>query len=238
MAPVPPPAGEPGSQAETDQKESNPRRPSSETDGDLVGQALGAFESGDAALARKLIDRVDLSLAQPTSFWLLAGVLKEKAGDSSAAMDIYSKGIDSSPSPNLYYRRALLFRANGNLEAALGDLEEVVGEEPNDLLASNERFLLLLQMGRKEQMLAELRDKNSGGKSLREGSCVLGLCGLALENGQFSEAVTLLNHGKSLLEPTVFEQLLSNPVILRHQAHPALLPFYIRNIPGENPSPP
>ncbi len=182
-------------------------------------------------MAHQLIDQVDLDRAHSSSAWLLAGVLKEKSGDPSAAMELYSRGIASSPSSNLYYRRALLWRASGNFDSALLDLENVTHLDPGDFLASNERFLLLLQMGRKEQMLAELKEKNVGGNAVREASCVLGLCGLALENGQFSEAAKLLDHGKILLSPETFDQLLINPVLLRHQSNPAILPFYITNLP-------
>lgn len=235
--PTPPPPVAAAEQTAPDTKAATPV-PSPETDADRIAQAVRAFESGDTALAQKLIDAVDLSLARSASAWLLAGVLKEKAGDPASAMEIYSRGIASDPSPNLLYRRAVLFRSSGDLEAALRDLEKVTGDDPGDVLASNERFLLLLQMGKKEQLLAELREQNSGGKSVRESSCILCLCGLALDNGQSSEAAKLLARGKLLLAPEIFDQLLSNPVLLRHQSDPAILPFYITNLPAPNQPPP
>ena len=55
-------------------------------------------------------------------------------------------------------------------------------------------------------------------------------CGMALEKGDYGQARNLLGIGKRTVAPEVFEQMLKNPVISRHESRPEIMPFFFSNI--------
>ena len=99
---------------------------------------------------------------------------------------------------------------------------------PENPVFSNERILLLIQMGRKAQAGAEMKAlSDRGGEA---DGWIFGFCGMALEKGDCGQAKNLLGIGKRTVAPEVFEQMLKNPVISRHQSRPEIMPFFFSNI--------
>ena len=194
-----------------------------------VEDAVSAFQAGDIVEARKLLAAADLDRAGSSFGWELAGLLKEQEGKMIDAMDFYSRGIAATPAEGLYYRRAILRRARGEFELALGDMDHAAALSPADIVVTNERLLLLVQMGRKEQAARELNAMNSYATDAK--GRIFALIGIALENGDYSQGASLLELGKKSVPPQVFEQMLRNPVLSRHQTRPEILPFYISNLP-------
>ena len=204
-----------------------------------LDEAILAHSAGDLDKARTLLSGVNLVQAGSASGWELAGILKEADGDKETAFKLYSEGIAASPSEGLYYRRALLLRDCGNFRAALADMGRAVDHAPNDVLLTNERLLLLIQMGMKDQVNEEIHALNSRGGHADASGWIFALCGMALENGKYSEAVNLLALAKKSEPPIVFEQVLKNPVLSRHQGRPQIMPFYIinlKNLPANKPA--
>lgn len=193
-----------------------------------IAAALLALKSGDPAGAEKVLSEVDLAKAAFPPAWELAGMLREAAGDSRAAMELYSQGIESAPSEGLYYRRAVLRRNDKQFDLALSDMDRATAHPPVHALLTNERILLLIQMGRKKQAGEEI--KSLGAHSLELAGWIFGLCGMSLENGDYKEAGRLLALGKKSAAPAVFQQILKNPVLSRHQSQPEMMPFYFGNI--------
>lgn len=198
-----------------------------------IDKAILAFSSGDVDGARKLLSEVDLQHHGSAAAWELAGLLKQADGDSKAAMNLYTQGLALSPSERLYYRRALLYRENGDLRHALEDLNKAAAHAPNDIMISNERLLLLVQIGRKDLADKELKALNARDAQSDPGGWIFALCGVALENGEYDKAGRLLGLGKKAVPAEVFEQMLKNPVISRQQTRPEILPYYIRNLPPQ-----
>jgi len=190
--------------------------------------AILAFKSGDLEGARRLLAEVNLNRAGSPFGWELAGLLKEREGDKKAALDFYSGGIAATPSEGLHYRRALLLRESGAFDLALRDMDRAMALAPSDIVLSNERLLLLIQMGRKKQVGEELKALDILGSEV--GGRIFALCGIAMENGEFSRAGNLLAQGKNAVTPQVFDQMLKNPVLSRYQTQPQILPFYISNL--------
>ena len=195
----------------------------------IIKKALRSFLAGDNDRASELLARVDLAQAASPQAWELAGILKENAGDNRAALEVFSRGIAAAPSEWLFYRRAVLHRANGEFDLALDDMDRATANPPVDHLLSNERLLLLIQMGRQDQARAELQALNA--RNAEPAGWIFGLCGMALQNGEYQEAGRLLTSGKQSANPTTFQQILKNPVLSSHQARPELMPFYFSNLP-------
>jgi len=193
-----------------------------------IAAALLAFRSGDSAGAAKSLEGVDLAKARSAPAWELAGMLKEAAGDKPAAMEIYSGGIASAPSEGLYYRRAVLLRKKGELERAFDDMDRANSRPPVHSLLANERLLLLIQLGRKDRAREELKALADRGAD--PAGWIFARCGIALEDGDFAEGARLLGRAKETTEPAVFQQILTNPVLVRHQSRRELLRFYFSNI--------
>ena len=146
----------------------------------------------------------------------------------TAALNIYTRGIAANPSEGLYYRRALIYRGKEDFHRALDDMDRALGLSPVDIVISNERLLLLIQMRKTEQAGKELNELNSLGMDAR--GRIFALCGISLENHDFSQAANLLEIGRKSVPSQVFEQMLKNPVIARHQMRPEIMPFYFGNI--------
>ena len=196
--------------------------------GKRIEEAVLAFRTGDSDGARKLLEGIDLEKAGVSAGWELAGLLKERGGDKKAASERYSRGIATVPSEGLYYRRAILRRENGEFDLALDDLNQALVLAPADILLSNDRLLLLIQMGHKQQASEEIKALNALGT---DGSGrVFALCGLLLEDGEYAQGASVLEACKKVLPPHVFDQMLKNPILSRHQGHPEIMPFYIKNL--------
>ena len=194
-----------------------------------IKDAVAAYMGGDRPTARDLLAKIDLIKAGSAPAWELAGLLKEFGGDKKAAGDFYSRGIALTPTAGLYYRRAVLRRTSGDLPRALEDMDRAVDMASENPVFTNDRLLLLVQMGRKAQASAEMKALSDCGGS----SCgwMFGFCGMALEKGEYRQAANLLALGKRTVSPEVFDQMLKNPVISRHQSRPELLPFFFTNLP-------
>ena len=205
-----------------------PREETPDSTEKIVKKALSSFLSGDKGRARQLLAGVDLAQAASPSAWELAGMLKEDAGDSRGAMEIYSRGIAAAPSEWLFYRRAILHRASSEFDLALDDMDRATATPPAHHLLSNERLLLLIQMGRQDQARAELQALKA--RNAEPSGWIFGLCGMALQDGEYQKAGRLLASGKQSVDPSVFQQILNNPVLSRHQAHPEIMPFYFSNL--------
>ena len=54
---------------------------------------------------------------------------------------------------------------------------------------------------------------------------------MELEKGDYGQAANLLGLGKRAVAPEVFEQMLKNPVISRHQSRPEIMGFFFSNLP-------
>lgn len=195
---------------------------------DRIAAAVKTFMSGDRSGARDLLDGIDLVKANSAPAWEMAGQLKEFDGDRKAAEDLYTRGIGLSPTGGLFYRRAVLRRTAGELPKALEDMERAVNMTPDNPVFSNDRILLLIQMGRKEQAGSEMKAlSDRGGDS---SGWVFGFCGMALEKGDYGQAAKLLGLAKRSVPPEVFEEMLRNPVISRQQSRPEIMPFFFSNI--------
>ena len=206
-----------------------PQEATPDTPDKIAMKATSAFLSGEKDRAKQMMARVDLAHAGSPLAWELAGMLKEDAGDNRAAMEIYSQGIAEAPSEWLFYRRANLHRASGEFDLALEDMDRATASLSVHHLISNERLLLLIQMGRQDQARAELRALDA--RHAEPASWIFGLCGMALQNGEYEKAGRLLASGKQSVEPSIFQQILKNPVISRYQTRPELMAFYFSNLP-------
>ena len=194
-----------------------------------IKAAVVAYMSGDRQAARDLLAGIDLIKAGSAPAWELAGLLKEFDGDRKAAGDYYSRGIALTPTAGLYYRRAVLRRTAEDFPRALEDMDRAVDMASENLAFTNDRLLLLIQMGRKAQAGSEMKAlSDCGGASSR---WMFGFCGMALEKGDYRQAANLLANGKKTVPPEVFEQMLKNPVISRHQSRPELMRFFFTNLP-------
>ena len=205
-----------------------PREETSDSPDKIIKKAIRSFLAGDNDQASQLLAGVDLAQAASPSAWELAGMLKERAGDSRGAMEIYSRGIAATPSEWLFYRRAILHRTSGEFDLALDDMDRATASPPVHHLLSNERLLLLIQMGRQDQARAELQALKA--RNAEPAGWIFGLCGMALQDGEYQEAGRLLTSGKQSADSSVFQQILKNPVLSRHQARPELMPFYFSNL--------
>ena len=202
-----------------------------------IENAVLAFRTGDRDGARKLMAGVDLDKAGMAPGWELAGLLAERDGNKKAAADFYSRGIAAVPSVGLYYRRAALHRANGEFDPSLDDFNRAIALDPSDIVLSNSLLLLLIQMGNKKQATEEMKALNDLGTD--GGGRLFALCGVLLEGGEFTQAASVLEAGKKVVPREIFEQMLNDPVLSRHQGRPQIMPFYIinlKNLPANKPA--
>ncbi|MCX6969296.1 MAG: hypothetical protein NTV93_03960 [Verrucomicrobia bacterium] len=206
-----------------------PLLPAKPTTAELIDKAKKAYESGNTDSALFGLAKIDLTTADSPVGWELAGLLREKEGDMTGAFESYSNGLATNPSADLFYRRALVYRGWENLPAALADLDAANRLDPHDPLYTNERYLLLIQMGLKENVRAELTGFVTSGVRTDTKEWIFALAAIALENAQYNDAAETLGACREAFPPGTFSKLLKSPVMQRHQAQPEILPFYINN---------
>jgi predicted Zn-dependent protease len=195
-----------------------------------VGNARQAFMEKDFVKARELLAPVDLEKLKSAEAWELAGQLQLEAGDREAAMTSFNKGLALDPYPGLMFHKALLLRDDGKLDEALTALLAARERAPNDPVISNEYYLIQIEMGRSDQVTAEIEALVAQAGTLGSEKWVVALAGLYLERGNYAEGARFLSLGKKVLDPVAFNQLLENPIILRHQGRPEILPLYLENL--------
>lgn len=196
-----------------------------------IADASRLFSAGDAAAARSVLLQVDLEGAHSAEGWELAGMLEEAVGNSPSALTQYTKGLAIKQSAALYWHRARLLRQQGDFTAAMKDMDLAAGAAPMDIAISNERLLLMVQAGLGDQAGAEIKTLSGPAGAGNTGAWIFGLCGIALQNGEYSEANKLLGVAKASVPPQIFDHMLKDPVIVRHMALPEISEFYLSNLP-------
>lgn len=200
-----------------------------------VAEAAWAFDSGKVEEAKELLAGVDLEKLASPEAWSLAARVQASGENPAGGIETFTRAITATPSSELYYRRALLYRDTAEFDNARKDLEQAAALEPNNPIYPNERLLLLLQMGRKDQVKAEVTSIILSKAEPR--FWVFGLAGLALENKQFGEAAELLTKARALIDEKSYRQLLSNPTVSRHQGRSEIYPLFISNATGSASQP-
>jgi tetratricopeptide (TPR) repeat protein len=196
-----------------------------------IDEASRLFLSGDVDAARRVLLHVDLESAQSAAGWELAGMLEEAVGNSQSAMVQYTRGLAIRPSASLHWHRAHLLRQRGDLAAAMKDVDLAAAAAPRDITISNERLLLMVQAGLADQANAEIKALREHGGTENTAAWIFGLCGVALQNSEFSEAKKILDVAKASIPPQVFDRMLNAPVLVRHMARPEIAAFYFSNLP-------
>jgi tetratricopeptide (TPR) repeat protein len=200
---------------------------------ELFANAKTAYADGDLDGAREIMKTIDLPQLALPSAWELAGLLQSDAGHQKAAIEIYTRGLAAGPSAELFYRRGLLYRDAGDFDRALEDLGRATRLWPTDIAISNQRLLLLIQMGRQDQVREEILARTTTGVPAAPNEWIFGLCGVALEKGQYAEAEVLLANAQKSMNRKTFQLLLGNPVISRYQNRPEILRFFFTNLQAE-----
>jgi len=196
-----------------------------------IGEATRLFSKGDLSAARRALLQVDLESARSAEGWELAGMLEEAVGNSQSAMTQYTRGLAIKQSGSLYWHRAHLLRQRGDFLPAMKDMDLAAAHAPNDNTISNERLLLMVQAGRAGQANAEIKALRENGGTRNAGAWIFGLCGVALQNGEYSEAKKLLDVAKASVPPQIFDRMLKDPALVRHMARPEIREFYLSNLP-------
>lgn len=196
-----------------------------------IDEASRLFLSGDVDAARRILLHVDLEGAQSAAGWELAGMLEEAVGNTQSAMAQYSRGLGIRPSGSLYWHRARLLRQRGDLAPAMKDMDLAAAAAPRDITISNERLLLMVQAGLADQANTEIKALREHGGTENAAAWIFGLCGVALQNGEFPEAKKILDIAKASVQPQIFDHMLKDPLLVRHMARPEITEFYFSNLP-------
>jgi len=196
-----------------------------------IDEAKRLFLSGDVDASRRVLLQVDLENAGSAEGWELAGILEEAVGNNPSALTQYTRGLGIRPSASLYWHRAHLLRQRGDFAPAMKDMDLAAAAAPRDITISNERLLLMVQAGHVDQANAEIKTLREHGGTDNAAAWIFGLCGVALQNGEYSEAKKILDVAKASVPPQIFDRMLKDPAIVRHMARPEIKKFYFSNLP-------
>lgn len=194
-----------------------------------ISAAEKACLANDKASAANLLQARSPTPEDSVLLWELTTRLQALVGDTNGAMETCRRGIRNAPSQGLHYQMALLLRQQGKLEPALEELNQALSLAPGDAVLSNQRYLLLLQMGKDEQVRGEITAQISTPLPPPANAWIMGVAGLALQKGQYAEAAQLLEQARQVMDAPTFQRLLESPVLSRHQNQPEIFPFFIRN---------
>ena len=196
-----------------------------------IDEASRLFLSGNLEAARRILLHVDLENASSAEGWELAGMLEEAVGNTPSALTQYARGLAICPSASLYWHRARLLRQRGEFAPAMKDMDLAAAAAPRDITISNERLLLMVQAGLADHANVEIKSLRENGGTDNSAAWLFGLCGVAFQNGEYSEAEKILDVAKVSVPHQIFDRMLKDPVMVRHMARPGITRFYINNLP-------
>ena len=196
-----------------------------------IDEATRLFLAGDLDAARRVLLHVDLGNANSAEGWELAGILEEAVGNNPSALTQYTRGLGIKPSASLYWHRAHLLRQRGDFAPAMKDMDLAAAAAPRDVTISNERLLLMVQAGLVDRANTEIKALREHGGTDNAAAWLFGLCGVALQNGEYSEAKKILDVAKASFPPPIFDRMLKDPALVRHMARPEIKEFYFSNLP-------
>lgn len=122
-----------------------------------VLRALARIRSGDPASARADLDHAIGSDRGNAEALRVRGLLAFLDGDAGSAARDLTASLSLRPSARTYFDRGLLFRTEGEHLSALLDLKRSVDLDPGWGPARIACGLVLLDTGRREESIAELR---------------------------------------------------------------------------------
>jgi choline-sulfatase len=116
--------------------------------GARLGMARALRASGKGAEAEKLLDELHRQApANPEVLAEYAGTLAQR-GEIQGAIDLLEKGPDHH---DVHYTLSILYRARGDMERALAELQKAIALEPRSAVALHDRGVLLSRLGRLEE---------------------------------------------------------------------------------------
>lgn len=114
-----------------------------------IARARLAYLEGDLDGAMRLCGEAEKALGNDEEIHFLRGAIASKQGDSRAAIEHYTKGLEVRPeSWNCLVNRACEHMALGELDRAMADLDRAIQINPDGLEAWANRAFCLIDLGR------------------------------------------------------------------------------------------
>lgn len=164
----------------------------------MRASAYDALQMYDQAVS-DLEAALELDPANP-AYRAQLGAQLYQAGRPDEAMEYLNPSIESDPSNAMALRdRARTYYGMGDLETALSDINRALELEPLNSQGCAMRGIIMWEMGRVEEALEDFNAAISLEKdSVAKSWCYMGRANCLMELGDYSEAVSDLEHAMSV----------------------------------------
>jgi tetratricopeptide (TPR) repeat protein len=181
-----------------------------------INQLRNDMELAAAEQNREKLESVALALLEiaPESAeaWSHLGRVQQKKGETAEALASFTKAVDFSQDKafNLFLRARLL-RSQGDLAAAINDLEAAASADPSSVGVANTLMLLKIQNGNQAEVRSLVEAYEKSGINRNAQFWLLGAAAIAMQDGNSIRATRCLEALKlTMAEPLLFE-LLADP---------------------------
>ncbi len=210
--PTPPPSPEQIRQAKVEELRGQLKDPIAKKDWDQI-----------EIVAKKILELN----AEDIEGWRHLGWSQEQREDLDGALASYSQTI-SLPGSSPYNRflRARVLRKQGDLAAAILDLEEASKGDPGSVGMSNLLMIFKLQAGREEEVRSMVANYATVGIKNQADLWLLGAAALALQEGNIPRAAASLGGFQAMVDPQLFGELLGDPFFDPYRNNIELIDYF------------
>jgi tetratricopeptide (TPR) repeat protein len=159
--------------------------------------------------------------------WSHLGRVQEKRGEPAEALASYTKAIEFSEAKafNLYLRARLL-RAQGDLPAAVKDLEAAAQADPSSVGVANSLMIFKIQNGNQDEVRKLVQAYEKTGINRNAQFWLLGAAAIAMQDGNTVRATRCLEALKLTLAKPLYMEMLADPFFEPYWQQPEYRPFF------------
>ncbi len=163
--------------------------------------------------------------------WSHMGRLQEKRGETAEAISSFTKAVEFSNEKafNLYLRARLL-RTQGDLPAAVKDLEAAAQADPSSVGIANSLMIFKIQNGGQDEVRSLVEAYEQTGISRNAQFWLLGAAAIAMQDGNSVRATRCLEALKLTTAEPLFAELLADPFFDTYRQEPDLRAFFLHGL--------
>ncbi len=179
--------------------------------------------------------------------WIALARTQQHAGRAGDAISSLSKALsDQEAAPYALYLRATLLRGNGDLEAAIADLEQASDLDPGGIAIWNTLLLAKIQAGRDTEVRNTILGYVQAGIPSQKSRWLLPAAAIALRDEQPALAAKFFESFDRITSASLSAELLSDPIFDPYRNEPQWKTLFERSRrkenepsePGAPPAPP
>ncbi|MEX1119061.1 MAG: tetratricopeptide repeat protein [Terrimicrobiaceae bacterium] len=196
-----------------------------------VNDLRGNLEQAAAEQNRMTLETAALALLelepQSGEAWSHLGRVQQSRGETKEAITSFTKAIEFSQQKAFdLYLRAGLLRAQGDLPAAIQDLEQAAQIDPSSVGIANSVMIFKIQNGGQDEVRSLVEAYERTGIRRNAQFWLLGAAAVAMQDGNAVRATRCLEALQVLIAKPLLAELLADPFFDPYRDQPDFQAFF------------